>query len=198
MKKISFIILFVSLFSGMALAQESARDRLMRDNDKKSNNTAIGLSTRAAQMNRTQTSGIADAKWIREIYRYLDLEKEKNAPLYYPVLPEQGRMNLFTMIFKLLADGNINAYEYLDGREVFTDEFKIDFKELLNRFGVFYTEKDGKIVVEDVDIPSNEVQGYYLKEAYFFPDRYLTTQQIIEDMQLVYAADYKLSYYFMC
>jgi gliding motility associated protien GldN len=31
-----------------------------------------------------------------------------------------------------------------------------------------YTEKDGKYVVDDVDIPSNEVQGYYVKEAHFF------------------------------
>ena len=37
-----------------------------------------------------------------------------------------------------------------------------------------------------------------LNEAYWFPDTHPTTQQIIEDMQLVYAADYKLSYYFMC
>ncbi|BBD44586.1 Hypothetical protein PEIBARAKI_4579 [Petrimonas sp. IBARAKI] len=126
------------------------------------------LTSRATQMNRTQSTDINDAKWLREIYRYLDLSKEGNAPLYYPVLPEQGRMNLFTLIFNLLSENKITAYEYLDGREVFTDEYKIDFKEFLDRFGIFHETQNGNIVVSEVDIPSHEVLGYYLKEAYYF------------------------------
>jgi gliding motility associated protien GldN len=31
-----------------------------------------------------------------------------------------------------------------------------------------YTEQNGKYVVDDVDIPSNEIQGYYVKEAHYF------------------------------
>ncbi len=161
------LIILFTVFVSDSFAQ-TARERLMQTGERKSSESSIGLTTRAAQMNRTQTTDVSDAKWMREIYRYLDLSKEGNAPLYYPVMPEEGRMNLFTMIFKLLAEGHINAYEYLDGREIFTDEFKIDFQELLDRFGIYYTTANGNIVVEDVDIPSNEVQGYYLKEAYFF------------------------------
>lgn len=168
MKKTAIIIFLACTFSGIALAQESARDRLMGKDEKKAGESSIGLSVRAAQKNRTQTSNVSEAKWLREIYRYLDLEKEQNAPLYYPVVPEQDRMNLFTMIFKLLAEDQISAYEYLDGREIFTDEYKIDFKELLDRFSIYYEIQNGKVVINDVDIPSNEVQGYYLKEAYFF------------------------------
>ncbi len=168
MKRTAIIIFLACAFSGVTLAQESARDRLTNQNQKKAADSSIGLSIRAAQKNRTQTSNISEAKWLREIYRYLDLEKEQNAPLYYPVVPEQDRMNLFTMIFKLLAENQIRAYEYLDGREIFTDEYKIDFKELLDRFGIYYEIQNGKVVINDVDIPSNEVQGYYLKEAYFF------------------------------
>lgn len=168
MKKTAIIIFLACTFSGVALAQESARDRLINQNQKKAADSSIGLSVRAAQKNRTQTSNVSEAKWLRQIYRYLDLEKEQNAPLYYPVVPEQDRMNLFTMIFKLLAENQISAYEYLDGREIFTDEYKIDFKELLDRFGIYYEIQNGKVVINDVDIPSNEVQGYYLKEAYFF------------------------------
>ncbi len=168
MKKTAIIIFLACIFSGVALAQESARDRLMGKDEKKAGEGSIGLSVRAAQKNRTQTSNVSEAKWLREIYRYLDLEKEQNAPLYYPVVPEQDRMNLFTMIFKLLAEDQISAYEYLDGREIFTDEYKIDFKELLDRFSIYYEIQNGKVVINDVDIPSNEVQGYYLKEAYFF------------------------------
>ena len=72
------------------------------------------------------------------------------------------------MIFKLLSENKITAYEYLDGRELFEEQYKIDFQEFLNRFGVYHEYQNGNIVINDVDIPGNEVQGYYLKEAYYF------------------------------
>lgn len=167
MKKLSILFILFGFCLANISAQQTARERITQ-NAEGSQNKSVGVSVRAEQMNRTQSTDISDAKWSREIYRYLDLSKEVNAPLYYPVIPEQGRMNLFTMIFKLLSEGKITAYEYLDGREVFTDEYKIDFNEFLDRFGVYYQTESGNIVVDDVDIPSNEVQGYYLKEAYYF------------------------------
>ncbi len=170
MKKVT-ILTFIFLLSGtlFVFAQETARERIEQTRQRESISTSIGSNVRALQMNRgSDATDISDAKWLREIYRYLDLSKEGNAPLYYPEMPEQGRMNLFTLIFKLLSENKITAYEYLDGREVFTDEYKIDFKEFLDRFGIFYETQSGNIVINDVDIPSHEVQGYYLKEAYYF------------------------------
>lgn len=168
MKKTFISFIFFALSLAAIFAQEAVRERITQSRENQSGNASVGLSVRAAQMNRTQSTDIEDAKWSREIYRYLDLSKEGNAPLYYPVMPEQGRMNLFTMIFKLLSENKIAAYEYLDGREVFTNEYRIDFNEFLDRFGIFYETRNGEIVVNDVDIPSHEVQGYYLKEAYYF------------------------------
>ena len=168
MKKTFISFIFFALSLAAIFAQEAVRERITQSRENQSGKASVGLSVRAAQMNRTQSTDIEDAKWSREIYRYLDLSKEGNAPLYYPVMPEQGRMNLFTMIFKLLSENKIAAYEYLDGREVFTDEYRIDFNEFLDRFGIFYETRNGEIVVNDVDIPSHEVQGYYLKEAYYF------------------------------
>lgn len=164
-----FISLFIFCCIGNCFSQETVRQRLQRQNQGHSNaNDTLGLTSRAEQMSRTQSLDISDAKWLREVYRYLDLSKERNAPLYYPVLPEQGRMNLFTLIFKLLSENKIMAYEYLDGMEVFTDEYKIDFKEFLDRFGIFHETQNENIIVNEVDIPSHEVLGYYLKEAYYF------------------------------
>ena len=51
-----------------------------------------------------------------------DLTKEENAPLYYPLRPMNGQNNLFTIIFRLLGENRIQAYEYLDGYEVFDNE----------------------------------------------------------------------------
>lgn len=164
--RIAILIVFAGLTT-LLFPQESLRERLTL-NDEKAGSGSVEMSVRALQANRSHQNDLSDAKWSRIIYRYLDLSHEKNAALYYPILPEDGKMNLFTMIFKLLAENKINAYEYLDGRELFTDSYKIDFKEFLDRFGVYYQEDSEDLIVDDVDIPSNEVQGYFIKEAYYF------------------------------
>jgi hypothetical protein len=105
----------------------------------------VSTSLRSEQLNRYSQADTDNAKWLRIIYRYLDLSDDKNAPLYYPVQPEQGTTNLFTMIFRLLSDGKINAYEYVDGNEVFTDKYQIKFKEFLNRFSIYNEVQNGKI-----------------------------------------------------
>lgn len=120
------------------------------------------------QPNRTIEKEIADARWSRIIYRYIDLRKEANAPLYHPSTPTAGQRNLFAMIFRLLQEDRIRAYEYLDGREVFTVEYRIRFPDLVDRFGIYHETENGTITVNDADVPSNEVLGYYLKEVYYF------------------------------
>jgi gliding motility associated protien GldN len=109
-----------------------------------------------------------NARWSRVIYRQLDLTKETNAPLYYMKTTSGEQSSLFTMLFQLLQDDAIPAYEYLDGQERFTDEYRIDFKEFLERFSIYYQEDNGKITVNDADIPSHEVLAYFLKEVYYF------------------------------
>lgn len=111
---------------------------------------------------------IENAKWSRIIYRYLDLHKEANAPLYYPSTPANGQTNLFTQLFRLLQEGTLEAYEYLDGREEFTEDYKVDFRELLERFDIYHETTNGKITINESDIPGNEVEGYFVKEAYYF------------------------------
>jgi gliding motility associated protien GldN len=163
----------IALFGWVAgqslVAQETVRDRINRRNAQQTENLVPQLSVRAANMNESLTQDVSNARWMREVYRLVDLNKEKNSPLYYPVEPIGDRMNFFTMIFRLLAAGSINAYEYLDGREIFTDQYKIKFKEgLLDRFSILSHQENGKFVVEDSDVPSNEVTGYYVKEAWYF------------------------------
>ncbi len=166
--KLKTILILLLLTGGVSTVfpQETVRDRIERR--RQSETSSIATNIRAGQTNRHQEEGIEHAKWSRVIYRYLGLSKEANSPLYYPVTPTEGRMSLFTMIFRLLQDNRIQAYEYLDGREEFSEEYLINFQEFLDRFGIFYETTDGKIVVDDADIPGNEVQGYFVKEIYYF------------------------------
>jgi len=153
--------------------QESLRERLARrqqqQNQQGTDPASRQLTTRAQIMNQSQTQEIGNAPWVREIYRFLDLQKEKNAALYYPVRPMGDRMNLFTMLFKRMLDGSIDVYEYqLDGSEDFSDKFKRNPEDILKSFEIMYTLENGRLIVDDIDIPSNEVLGYYIKEAWYF------------------------------
>ena len=60
----------------------------------------------------TASSMPQDAAWRRDIYREIDLTRDANAPLYYPVTPGAGRENLFVHLFHLILRGKIKAYEY--------------------------------------------------------------------------------------
>ena len=150
----------------------SLRERLARRQGASERQQQKGLpqlSVRAENMNQSQTQDISNVPWMREIYRTLDLNDDKNASLYYPEFPIGDRMNLFTMMFRLLQGGDVVAYQYpLNGQELFTEQNKLDFKTLLDNNSIMYTTKDGAFQVEDMDIPSNEVLKYYVKEAWYF------------------------------
>ena len=112
-----------------------------------------------------------DVVWRRDIYRELDLNDDANAGLYYPVQPQGKQLNLFTYIFKLAQNGYIPIYEYSvanDGNDDFSDAAKVKFKTVLDDKHIFYEEQDGKLKVDNSDIPSQEVMKYYLKESAYY------------------------------
>lgn len=132
--------------------------------------TASGQMTRRAQlMFPTAIEMPEDVVWRRDIYREIDLMQDANAGLYYPVEPVGRQLNLFTYVFKLALNGYIPVYEYrLDGNEAFTDSARVQIKTVLDNYHIFYEEQDGKIRVDNSDIPSAEVKSYYLKESAYF------------------------------
>ena len=164
--------------AGNAQQQQQRRrgpvsSRGAREEDKKESGMPE-LTVRAQDMNERMTQNIGNARWMRVIYRQIDLTKEQNAPLYYPTQPMNGQMNLFSIIFQLVCEGKLSAYEYLDGYEDFSDNRKLDLKVMLDRCRIFYEETPGKdnepasFVVNESDIPSGDVRSYYIKEAWYF------------------------------
>ena len=112
-----------------------------------------------------------DVVWRRDIYREIDLNDDANAGLYYPVQPQGKQMNLFTYIFKLALNNYIPVYEYSvanDGNDDFSDAAKVKLKTVLDDRHIFYEEQDGKLKVDNSDIPSAEVMKYYLKESAYY------------------------------
>lgn len=175
MKKILLIIIaslcgILTVQTLSAQGNESLRDRLARRQAQQNNtNNAPQLSERARIRNIGQTKEMGNTRWVRGIYRFLDLEKGLNGSLYYPTTPTATRMNLFTLIMKQLAAGNITAYKWqLDGSEIFTADQQANIKDILDQFEIMYIEENGKYKVEDIDLPNNEVRGYYVKELWYF------------------------------
>lgn len=155
--------------------QERRSPSLQRgERTEKDASTLPELTIRAQDMNERLTQDVGNARWMRVIYREVDLSKEQNAPLYYPVRPLNGTSNLFSTIFQVISENRIEAYEYLGDYEDFSDDHKIVFnKELLDRFYIFYEEVEGRggeasLVINESDIPSSEVRSYYVKEAWYF------------------------------
>jgi len=170
---IALLIAGIALGTNAQVTRRTAGDS--RKKDKKEGKAAI--TDRQQSFYEVKEPSDADLQWMKVIYRQIDLTKGKNPALYYPEEPNADGENLFFIIMRLLAKGQISAYEYLDGREMFTDEFKIKVGEMMDRFHIYYTEAKGSTEknpiyeFENADIPSNEVLSYYIIEKWEFDTR---------------------------
>ena len=176
--KILVLGLTIALASAGASAQVVKKDGQNRkDKDKKEDNT-VKISGRQQSFFEQSEPSEADKQWEKVVYRLLDLTKGKNQALYYPEMPNEDGQSLFYIIMRLLINNKISVYEYLDGREIFSDEYKINVKDrVLDRFHMLYTEAKGSTEknpiyeLDDSDIPGNEILSYYIIEKYTFDTR---------------------------
>lgn len=145
--------------------------------DKKQTAVNAGVTQRMQGFYEAREPHDADLAYMRQIYRQLDLAKDANTPLYFPEDVVDGQENLFRIILRNVVDGRIPAYEYLDGREVFSDQYKVNVGEMLDRFGIYAqaakgsTEKNPRYVIEEADVPTGQVLNYYIIEKWEFDRR---------------------------
>ncbi|MGM9733993.1 MAG: gliding motility protein GldN [Prevotella sp.] len=165
-----FLLLMIICVSGAAMAQPKARrNEAKAKKEQQGSSGNAQMTVRAREMFPTSIDMPENVVWRRDIYREIDLNKEANSTLYYPVEPVGKQMNLFTYIFKLALFGYIPVYEYrLDGNEDYSDAAKVKMKTILDNYHIFYEEKDGKLRVDNSDIPSAEVKMFYLKESAYY------------------------------
>lgn len=165
MKRLLLILSIACVTVGLS-AQPAAR-RQQQQQQRQSN--AENITTRARVTFPTAAPMSEDVVWRRDIYRELDLNTEANSGLYYPVEPIGTQMNLFTYIFKLMMTGQIKAYEYrLDGNEVFSDSSRVKPLAFLDNYHIYYERVDGRVHLDNSDIPSREVTSYYIKESAYY------------------------------
>ena len=118
---IALLVVGIALGSNAQVTRRT--DGETRKKDKKEG--AAAITDRQQSFYEVREPSDADLQWMKVIYRSIDLTKDKNPALYYPEEPNADGENLFFIIMRLLAKNQISAYEYLDGREMFTEEFKV-------------------------------------------------------------------------
>ena len=174
MKKILFLFLLLGMVQGIWAQPEARRQAAAQKKVAQQNGDTPTL--RAQISFPTAFPMEEDVVWRRDIYRELDLNNEANAALYYPVEPKGNQMNLFTTIFRLMMTGKITVFQYrMDGNESFAAADRVDPKSFLDNYHIYYEKQaNGRIKLDNSDIPSREVKSYYIKESSFFDQRSAT------------------------
>ena len=181
---IRYIVPLVALMAfclpAEAQDQSSSSGSVVRrrgDNDRNKAASTTGVTQRMQTFYEDEPVSDSELQWMRVMYRQLDLTKDANGALYFPDEPVDGQENLFRIIMRLLANDELAAYEYLDGREVFTDNYRIKVRDMLDRFHILYTDAKGstekrpKFNIEEADVPASEVLTYYIIEKWEFDKR---------------------------
>lgn len=164
-------------FGAIAQVESAGGVRRRAEREKKTEETGPKITDRMHGFFETKEPHDADLAYMRQIYRRIDLQKDANTPLYFPEDVIDGQENLFRIILRLVVDGKVPAYEYLDGREIFTDQYKMNVGEMLERFGIYAqpakggSERNQKYVIEEADVPTGQVLNYYVIEKWEFDRR---------------------------
>ena len=171
MKRLLFLLTVVLIMAAASAQppQRRAEQQAQQQKEQQPKGASSAMSIRAQISFPTAVEMPEEVVWRRDIYREILLDDDANGGLYYPVEPLGKQLNLFTYIFKLALNGYIPVYEYpTDGSDVFSDEAKVDMKTILDNYHIFYEEQNGRIKVDNSDIPSAMVKKYYLKESAYY------------------------------
>ncbi|MDE6754209.1 MAG: gliding motility protein GldN [Muribaculaceae bacterium] len=177
-KRLFLISLLSAFFFSLSAQVENAGGvRKRSENERKTVAGPKGTTERMQSLFSENDTHDADIEYQRQIYRELDLTKPQNAALYFPEDIIDGKENLFRTILRLVVEGQIPAYEYLDGREIFSDNYKVNVGDMLERFDIYAqegkgsTERNPKFIIEEADVPVQQVLNYYIIEKWEFDRR---------------------------
>lgn len=135
--------------------KKSAEEKRNITTRREAPSTVEGYSMRQQISELNQQRDNYGSRWQHVVYRELDMNIDENAVLYYPEVPTDGLTNFFTVLMNAFIKGDLKAYEYLDGREMFDDAHIVKVQDILQTHDI-----------DPSDIPSYQVLSYYIKEQW--------------------------------
>ena len=164
-----FAIAIAFLLNTANLCAQPQKTRVQTTRNRTEQQKKEQATSRAALMFPTAVAVPEEVMWRRDIYRQLDLMQDQNAALYYPMKPQGDQQNLFTVMFRLFSTGRLPVYEpNQSGVEDFSAENRMHFKTFVDKWSVPYEMEGNRYKIEDIDIPSDEVKGFYVKESSYY------------------------------
>lgn len=192
-----YLFLAIAIVITLSAAAQPKKSRVAENNKANNQKTAQKVD-RASIMYPTAVAVPEEVVWRRDVYRELDLRLDENAPLYYPSTPKDGQQNLFYTLFRLLNVGRIPAYNYkTDGTEHFDRANRMHFKDMLDRYEIYYQVDSAKraINVSDADVPGQEVLSYFVKESSYYDQNTATFHsRIVAICPVLHRANDEFSY----
>ena len=168
---IALLLVAFALGANAQVTKREAGDS--RKKDKKDG--ASNITTRQQSFYEVKEPSDADLQWMKVVQREVHIDKGKNAALFYPEMPNEDGESLYFIIMRLLAKGQISAYD--QEAQMFDEAHKINFGEFLDNRYIDYTlakgstEKNPIYEFEDADILSNLLKSYYIIEKWEFDTR---------------------------
>ncbi|MCH5232475.1 MAG: gliding motility protein GldN [Muribaculaceae bacterium] len=158
-KVITLITPIILTFTLMGQVESAGVVKKRVSGEKKETPANTELSGKMQTIYGTKLASDADISYQKRVYRKLDLNKEKNAALNFPEEVTDNQGNLMSILYNLVVEGKVPAYEYLDGREIFTDDYKINVSDMKERFEL------------GDEVPSSQISAYYIIENWEFDNR---------------------------
>jgi len=114
----------------------------------------------------------SDVMWSKIIWRRIELKERANHHLYFPTVPQDGRMSLVDVLLEGIHTQGLTAYAESAGDEFGTIMTEKEVHEAMgsNQRTMEVENLDGTIDTKIVDEPyqSSEIQAYLMKELWFF------------------------------
>lgn len=126
----------------------------------------------------------ADVVWAHRVWRVIDFKEKINQVFFYPVTPDQGRKNLFTILDEALTEGRIRGFETdMFAKEVNWEEMKASLagSEIMERYD---TDIDGNEIITydtiQTSLSTEDITMLRIKEDWF-----IDKNRSIEDVRII-------------
>ena len=126
----------------------------------------------------------ADVVWAHRVWRVIDFKEKINQVFFYPVTPDQGRKNLFTILDEALTEGRIRGFETdMFAKEVNWEEMKASLagSEIMERYD---TDIDGNEIITydtiQTSLSTEDITMLRIKEDWF-----IDKNRSVEDVRII-------------